>query len=567
MKLKIKAIEGNKNHYLLFLLMFVIIYIFFSQIYPYRLWKMEEDNLFILTSDFTKAVLTSPAGVAEWIGLWLAQWYGNVIVGILINTVLLSLLGVISYYTMKENKLGGGMLGFAALPVVATMWASFYAHSPVIIVSQIALWGALLLYSKIGNYSLRLAIFAVLIPIMLFLIPGGALIFLYISIALVEMIRSPRSSKSLVYILLAILAAFAPVIWNYFYYEPIAVRYSMFTNAEIPTWLTIFVFLPCLISIFNLSKVKHIAFYWAYVIIALLLGTASAILYKDSVFKNSEESYHLEYLAENRMWNRILQRGMDSELSLYDLRMKYSVLSLIELNKLPELLFSLPVTPMLEYTYPSPNSRMTYGLNSRFYKSLNLTNEAMHNLFQDACMSDYGMNFRDLRNLAQCAKISGNEELARKYLSIYSRSNLNTTKLEEFVNASRGEAPRLPQLFSASTDVKTLMRVLSSQYSTTSINDCLLCNLLMKKDLATFAQVAPFCLTSPELVRGCYKEAALLCKVNNIPCRIEVTDEALRAYSDLQQMMQTGNSEAIDRKFAGSYLKYYFSDINVEKIE
>ena len=182
-------------------------------------------------------------------------------------------------------------------------------------------------------------------------------------------------------------------------------------------------------------------------------------------------------------------------------------------------------------------------------------------------MSDYGMNFRDLRNLAQCAKISGNEELARKYLSIYSRSNLNTTKLEEFVNASRGEAPRLPQLFSASTDVKTLMRVLSSQYSTTSINDCLLCNLLMKKDLATFAQVAPFCLTSSELVRGCYKEAALLCKVNNIPCSIEVTDEALRAYSDLQQMMQTGNSEAIDRKFAGSYLKYYFSDINVEKIE
>ena len=567
MKLKIKAIEGNKNHYLLFLLMFVIIYIFFSQIYPYRLWKMEEDNLFILTSDFTKAVLTSPAGVAEWIGLWFAQWYGNVIVGILINTVLLSLLGVISHYTMKENRLEGGMLGFAALPVAATMWASFYAHSPVIIVSQIVLWSALLLYSKIGNSSLRFAIFAILIPIMLFLIPGGALIFLYISIAFVEMIRSPRSSKSLVYILLAILAAFAPVIWNYFYYEPIAVRYSMFTNAEVPTWLTIFVFLPCLISIFNLSKVKHIAFYWAYVIIALLLGTASAILYKDSVFKNSEESYHLEYLAENRMWNRILQRGMNSELSLYDLRMKYSVLSLIELNKLPELLFSLPVTPMLEYTYPSPNSRMTYGLNCRFYKSLNLTNEAMHNLFQDACMSDYGMNFRDLRNLAQCAKIGGNEELARKYLSIYSRSNLNTNELEEFVNAGRGEVPRLPQLFSASTDVKTLMRVLSSQYSTTSINDCLLCNLLMKKDLATFAQVAPFCLTSPELVRGCYKEAALLCKVNNIPCCIEVTYEALRAYSDLQQMMQTGNSEAIDRKFSGSYLKYYFCDINVEKIE
>ena len=566
MKLSIKSIKNSKNHYLLFLIMFVVIYIFYSQIFPYRLWRMEEDNFFVLTSDFTKSVLTSPAGVAEWIGLWLVQWYRNVIVGILIHSTLLVLLGIISFFTFKENKLCGGLLGVAALPVAATIGASFYGHSPVMIVSQIVFWAALLLFYKIKNSTLRIILFAFLLPILFFLLPGGVLLLLYIIIAISELKSKNRSLMSWSYAILTLIAVSLPLLWNLLFFEPLAIRYSMFTNATVPNWLTILLFLPAIFTLFSLSKVKQIPFYWSYIGSTLLLIITCTILDQNKVFKNAEESYHLEYLAENRMWNRIVKRGMGDEQSLYDLRMKYSVLSLIELNKLPELLFSLPITPMFEYSYQSPNSRMTYGFNSRFYKSLNLTNEAMRFFFQDACMSDYGMNFRVIRNLAQCAKISGNDVLARKYLSILSKSNQDTKELETFINDKREESPHLPQLFRSSTDINTIKRVISSNYSTTSINDCLLCYLLIQKDLKTFAQVASFCLTTPELVRGCYKEAALLCKINNIPCNLDISEEALRAYDDLMKMMNIGDSEGIERKFAGSYLRYFFSEIEVNKL-
>lgn len=564
MKLHVTKITSKQRMYLLFGLLFSIVFIFYSRIYPYSIWRMEGDNLLVFTPDFLESVLTSPAGVAEFVGLWLSQWYDNVILGIIIQSLLLSSIGILCFFTLRKVGWSEGFMGFSALPVVAVIGSSFFSHSPVMVISQIVFWLSLFLYTMIYNENIRICLFAILMPLLFFLLPGGTFVLLYICIAIHEIIKDVGSLKSWSYILFPFVALWIPALWNSLYFEQLGSRYSMFTHSEVPSWLAVLVFLPSVMFI-KLFYKKILSPSWALVELCLIMIGGCVIISLDKVSRNIEESYHLEYLADNKMWNRIIQRCDNENAKLYDLSLKYSVLALIEMDRLPQLLFSLPVTPMFEYTFPTPNSRMTYGYNARFYQSLHLTNESMHCIFQDACMADYGMNFRDLRKMIECSVISNNKPLAEKYLSILSISNKNTDDYIKCVNSKVEKLPQLPQLFISSTDKNTLMRVLSSQFSTPVINDCLLCNLLIHKDLKTFADILPYCITTTQRIRGCYEEAAILCMANNIPCNIVVSENAKRAYADFNRLMENGQVEEIENLFNGSYWKYYYSEVKIDE--
>src|SRR5574344_2014976 len=76
----------------------LLVFVFYSQLFPFTLWRMSGDNLFVMTPDFLDAVLTGPAGVSEFIGLWLTQAYGEVIVGIVVHTLLLVFISLAAYY-------------------------------------------------------------------------------------------------------------------------------------------------------------------------------------------------------------------------------------------------------------------------------------------------------------------------------------------------------------------------------------------------------------------------------------------------------------------------------------
>lgn len=102
------------------LLFFIVAWWFWARLYPAHLHNMEQSQMFLFSCDYFRDTVSQPAGLALYIGRFLAQFFYSDMLGPVIMALLLTLLGVATQLLQRGRDLVSLSISF--LPPIA-LWA------------------------------------------------------------------------------------------------------------------------------------------------------------------------------------------------------------------------------------------------------------------------------------------------------------------------------------------------------------------------------------------------------------------------------------------------------------
>lgn len=288
-------------------------------------------------------------------------------------------------------------------------------------------------------------------------------------------------------------------------------------------------------------------------------------VFTNKEFKEKERDYKMEFLASTSRWNELLDLIGDSD----DNKMKdlcYVTLALSNKEILGDRLFHYPVNSEEYFLFMGDASLHGTFFNQLFYQHIGIYNQAIHQAFQEATKSKYGMSFRVLMNLIKFNIDEGNAEMANKYMDILSHASC----YGDWIARQREELKRSLQkereedketVYMTSMTLNNLFNFVQAGNKNVPLNHYYLCSLLIRKNLLAFTNhLKENLYLLQQGIPQHYREALILADAQGIKLKgLEFPEILVRQFNEFQSYIGDKNMSMINSKYKHTYwYNYYF---------
>ena len=233
-------------------------------------------------------------------------------------------------------------------------------------------------------------------------------------------------------------------------------------------------------------------------------------------------------------------------------------------------MFLYNVTSANDFWFTDREEPMCRNYNAMLFRSLGVSNEVIHNTFQQQLQSEFGMSFTVLRRLVETNLDAKNYALAKKYMDILSHSTVmrhwadqRKIQLEAIKNVK-------PTIEAKGEQFKTsdLMVITSEMFNLHPDNrkcaDMVLCGMLAEKNCKdfylAFKVIAEKQYAHGEHIPRYYQDAPRSISVNT-PRALEgyTIDSDVRSdFKDVKEMVINGEKERVKSLYPNTFWAYYF---------
>ncbi len=428
---------GNRSFYIYPGIFFLLTFGFFSVAANYVLYFQETRHLFIFSGDYLNQYLQRPGAPLEYIARFLTQFYASRVTGSLIVALILTLPALILYRISKRTKADNPFSGVLALIpgfLLIIMQANYY-HMMEYNLGYIVVLLCYLLQTSGWKYSNILII--ILFPLLYYLTGGYALIFL--ALYIIHMLANAEGSKKIIFPLLILLTAGASflVFWRLIFLQPVQLLVlSPLPMLENRYYIAVFVVLTlyiiCYPALFKytgrikLNLVKKKLF--PAISLAFVFLITVFALYRVYNPQNSRV-IELEKLVFREQWYKAIQLH-EKKPSRNLIGQYFYNIALSETGQLCDRLFHGSQN-FLAGSLVLPWGDIHLDRGGYFNYSIGLINEAHRWAYEE--MVVYGYRPQNIRILAKTSLITGNYEMAHKYLDILKKTVFYRKWANEFI--------------------------------------------------------------------------------------------------------------------------------------
>jgi hypothetical protein len=424
-----RQINSKIVRYILAGVPFIIYFLYFALINRYHSLYLEQNQLFVWSLGFLKEQFSLPGGLALFIGSFFTQFFILSWIGALIYTLNAFAVFVLSYYIFRKHNFENIIISLVPVWLLAILQSSdLFSFGQAVGLLLILSYFAL--YVSVNKSGLRYSLFFAGWPFF-YILAGGFSIPLVLFCVLHELLFRKEKRRHVIAVLYVIEGVLVPylsaqVIYyiqpdKIFTYPIISELHSIFLFAFILS----FVWTPLmLLAGFFLDKAKTIKdrlLQWS--ITNVLAGMVMIVLmtfvvHKRAYNKMADMMLGVDHYAQKAEWGKLLK--LSARYPGYNtLVIYYTDLALYKTGKLLDDMFN----------YPQIGSQ---GLRLKWQRNLNLffggevfsqlayNNESIHWAFE--ALVAKGLNPRSLKNLAVGCIVNGNNDIARKYLSLLNRT-------------------------------------------------------------------------------------------------------------------------------------------------
>ena len=456
---------------------------------PYRIGFKEQIGIFYWADDRLSWYLSNPAVAASIIGDWLTQFYYSNTAGVLITVLLLALLWMEIIRLSRLVRGDNHGVTVTVLPVLVAgsliVWPNYPVSSLVGLI--ISVWMACLV-GDIRNRVGRLVAIILLIPLIFVLAGGNVLVF-----ALACLMHKKGKKRFdvnaviLGMLIVLVLAAFYRLNPNQ------ALLYPISTGFIIPAAPVLFL-LPASIIICLLAS--HIRYRVATAVISAACSVVVISTIYNDVLEFSVKVGTLAYRSEWGQVRELASDNLDTQYGLY-----YRNLSYAREGTLPDALLKCDQGLLSDGLFLSTSVKDPYLSKFYFTDALlemgDVSRATDCALFAQTVTPGY-YSTRMLRRLSEISVITGDYQVASKYLYILSKTRFHSEWAGNMMDCIRKDSiPKQYLVLRSRTsdhdrffdlnDIHSSLYVISSDNPRNRCAiDYLMCSSLLDKDMANF---------------------------------------------------------------------------------
>jgi hypothetical protein len=570
----------------------ILYFLYFAIFNRYHILSLEQNQLFLWSSDFFRESFTKTGGLPVYIGSFLTQFFISQWAGSLIITILgFTAFSLTTYIFRKHN------INSIILAVVPVWLLSMLQSNELFMISQSAGFLLLLLYFtiyiSIDKPDKRYLVYFIGWPIMYFL-SGGFSMPAVLMCALHESLFRKQQHHRIIAILFLSEGAIIPYILGYLhFYIPLDATFTFpvieeLTSFQLYLMILMLTWIPLAVSAHGLFRKMKIPkgrlmarrgfrlISGILVFLIMLLG-----VYKFGYNNDTEMLLGIDQHARLQEWDEVLRISgkfpYPNRLVIY-----YTDLALSKTGQLLDRMFFYPQTGSeglrLKWEH---NSNLIFGGDIFYY--LSYTSEANRWAFE--AMVAKGLNPRVLKRLITASIINGETGVAKKYLNILSNTlfyrnfaRQRLTYLNDPVQAendpdiSRNKAFLITSDFVSNPYDLNLFYLLKNHPDNKMAYEYLLASLLLDKRLDAFSKVfSGFSSYDYNKLPVHVEEALLLYSLeenkNPLPKGFSIRPETIQRFRDYGTIFAANkkNREAAEKALKKDYghtYWYYIQFIN-----
>ncbi len=574
------------------------VFFYFAFFDPYRLYYLEQIQLFRFKWDYFAEYLNKPGGFAEYCGAFLTQFFLIPLIGPVVVTLIFALLYFLVVDIFRKFKISGIAWSFLPVLLLVSLHQDYLYKIGYSIGLLICLGYATLglsIKSVKIRYSFFLIGFLVLYPM------TGVFSFLCLIIFILNELFFTRSKSRFIItgVSLLMMLIIPYLSKRFIYYIPLKEAwlipltnagnfYSNITLGLLLLYLPVFLILSRLISIKLKQPVLDLNLGWRNIgtgtVILLIIAGLIGKYTSDS---RTERIVKIDYYMQKSEWDKALEQCSQypepNRMIVY-----FTNLCLLKSGHLGDRMFYYNQADASGLSLPwTPNNLVPFFGCEIFYH-LGYFNEAYRWAYE--AMEMNGQCPRLLKRLIMTSLINGDSKLAEKYLNQlhqslfyrkWSEHYLNMVKNPELIKQDREISGKRDLLirddfFAGSGNSQLeLVKLLENHPNNKEVFEYYMAKLLLDKDIATFVkEIGRLKEFGYKEIPQHWEEAILwyigYSKQNVIPTGYNIRKSTLEkfksyAYSFSRISGASGSSnvaaQSMKREFGSTYW-YYFHFIN-----
>ena len=420
------------------LLYCVAVLLFFGLAYPHHLHYQEQYQLFLFDSSYVWEIVKLPGGVADLLGRFCTQfflyaWMGALIIAVMLSVIQLLTLSVIDHSPLsidrsseQGNKVQSSkfkvqwLYGLSFVPSFL-LWLFLLDENALlggvwaVLLTLLAAWA----FDRLANGWVQRFLLIAAVPVLYWMVGPVCLVFFLVESFGRNRKKGDTAWCCAAFVLLAILpfllSFYLPVPASNLWYGIHYYRYPI----EIPFMLWV-----ASLSVFVLSLIVHIFHQWAnatnrqvvallsFVLVAACMG---GLVWKNSNFK-AEKVMHYDFMARYQQWNRILET-INDEKPNNQIGVTVQNLALAMHGMLTNHLFEFNQNGISGLLPDFGTDAISPLPTSEAFYQLGMIAVAQRTVFEaQEAILDFQKSARCYKRLAQTNLITGNYEVARKFL-------------------------------------------------------------------------------------------------------------------------------------------------------
>nr|WP_319400997.1 DUF6057 family protein [uncultured Carboxylicivirga sp.] len=489
----------------------LLIYLFFSLLYPFHLHYQEQYQLFLLTGDYFLSYSQLPGGFSNYLGAFITQLYFYPSLGAIFTALLLVTLQQLIWQIAKRIKANSTYFPFSFIPSIL-YWALLCDENylPGGLIALALLMSFIYISTILKNEKQRLILNILFIPVLYWLIGGATVFFVLFSILTFTFQSQKRTNQSLLSIVIQVILiiglpylAKATLVQYPILKMWIGVDYYSFPNS-LPFYTGGLLFfssiLPFILKVLpdNLSNKQ-----WILGIQYLALIAIAVVTIKSSSDFEKEEVMAYDFYTRMRQWDKVISMA-DKKAPSSPLSVSCLNLALAKKGVLAENMFKYyqngtgGLLPDFKKDFTIP---MVTG---EIYYQLGFINTAQRYTFEAMeALPLYQKSARSIKRLAETNLINGNTNLAFKYLKLLQQTMFyskwasamikaldNPTIIKNHPEYGYLMAHKMQNDFFFSEGEKDMMlgQLFTSHDKSKMVYEYLMAYCLLKKDLNHFMQ-------------------------------------------------------------------------------
>jgi len=405
--------------------LFLAFYIYFSLLNKFHLFYLEQTQLFRFSGDYFRPFLEKPGEFIFYLGEFFSQFFINQYLGAGIITLLAVTIYFLTHLISKRLEINALVLNFIPVLFIAALQSN-HLFKIGLLVGVILSLSFACMYLWLANNLYRYIIGCV-VWLLLYHLSGGFALFASVLIVLFELFYFNSKTKWVRILAIVILSFGVPYIgWKFFYLVPFqnAWLYPLpfWGVSRMPLFAALLLYFPVVILILSaykqVRKKEVLVLPWNY---ASILG-GSVIIIAGFVFVKTkaydpkiEIFLGMDHYIQAENWNKVI--GLSKKYSgTNQLVLYYTNLALYKTGQFSNRMFDFPQHGIEGLRLEWTRDEVTPFFGGEIFYQLNYINEAYRWAFES--MVAKGLNPRSLKRLVQTSLISGQYEVAAKYLNI-----------------------------------------------------------------------------------------------------------------------------------------------------
>lgn len=404
----------------------LLVFAFFAFRYQFHLNYQEQYQMFLFTGEYLRSYLSTPGGMASYLGNFFTQFYFYSTLGAGILAILFVLFQKMLWHVFRILQVADAFLPLSALPAIL-YWGLLCDENYLLggFLAFLISLGFTLIFIGFKNEKIQLAFALIGTPI-LYWISGGAFV-VFVGLVLVYSLcelKMKRLTRFAALSILLVLASISPLVAKQlvpqfplmrlllgvnFYRFPVTVPYTLAVIAAL------IVALPFVMSLMSRRFKQKIPIWISALVAGVVLVLASVFVLR-SADMDKEEVMAYDFYTRMRRWNKVIEMA-DRKVPASPLSVTSLNLALAQEGQLSSRMFHYyqngmqGLMPDFVRDFTSP---MVVG---EVYYHLGFVNTAQRFAFEAMeALPDYQKSSRAVMRLAETNIINGDYAVATKYL-------------------------------------------------------------------------------------------------------------------------------------------------------